>query len=63
MDLILKDDGFMLRIDGKLLISHSYDDPCAYLGGQGREKMRMRFGNFAIDDEIITRIPLKKLRN
>lgn len=58
MDLVLKDDGFMLRIDGKLLISHSYDDPCAYLG-QGREKMRMRFGNFAIDDEIITRIPLK----
>lgn len=58
MDLSLKDNGFTIQIDGKLLISHSYDDPCAYLG-QGRESVKMRFGNFDIKDEIITRIPLK----
>ena len=58
MDLIRKEDGFALQIDGKLLIRHSYDDPCAYLG-QGSERIKMHFGNFNIKDEIITRIPLK----
>ena len=36
MDLILKEDGFALQIDGKLLISHSYDDPAPTLGRAGK---------------------------
>ena len=58
MELMLKEDGFALYVDGRLLLLHSYDEPCAYLG-QGREEITMHRGNFSIKDELVSRIPLR----
>lgn len=51
-------NGFEITLNGKVLLVHSHDKP-AFFVGVGNEKMEIYRGNFAIDDTLIERIPLK----
>ncbi|TDL31188.1 alpha-glucosidase [Jeotgalibacillus sp. S-D1] len=50
-------DQFEVELDGRLLLRHTSQSPCVFVG-QGSEKMEMYRGNFDIEDYIIERIGL-----
>lgn len=51
-------DGFDLWLDGRLVLRHRADDPCAF-AGRGEARMDMYRGNFEIEDYLVERIPLR----
>ncbi|MDS7595598.1 alpha-glucosidase [Agrobacterium tumefaciens] len=51
-------DGFALSIDGRVVLSHSSENP-AFFAGCGKERMDMYRGNFDIDDYVIERSALR----
>lgn len=52
------EDGFRLSIDGRVVLSHSSENP-AFFAGCGKERMDMYRGNFDIDDYVIERSALR----
>ncbi|WP_082235511.1 alpha-glucosidase [Halobacillus massiliensis] len=51
-------DQFEIELDGRLLLHHTPESPCVFVG-QGNEKMEMYRGNFDIDDYLIERNGLR----
>ncbi len=48
-------DGFVLSLDGKILLRHSMAEPALFLG-RGKESIRMYRGNFDIRDRVSQRL-------
>ncbi|OLP46939.1 alpha-glucosidase [Rhizobium oryziradicis] len=57
MNLEILDNGFMLSIEGRALLTHRPENPCLFVG-KGQERMDMYRGNFDIDDYVVERSPL-----
>ncbi|MGK5004327.1 alpha-glucosidase [Janthinobacterium sp. LB2P70] len=55
-----ENDSVALRCAGRLLLRHSVDAPCVFVG-QGRESMEMYRGNFEIEDYVEERNALRAL--
>lgn len=50
--------GFTLSLAGRILLHHSAESPCLFVG-QGDARMDMYRGNFDIEDYVIERTPLR----
>ncbi|WP_347862040.1 alpha-glucosidase [Salimicrobium sp. PL1-032A] len=49
---------FEIVLDGKLILRHTFNDPCVYVG-KGQQEVEMYRGNFDIKDNIEERIGLR----
>jgi sulfoquinovosidase len=56
--LIEENGGFEVRLEGRLLLSHSTANPFMFVG-TGKESIEMYRGNFQIDDYVDERSPLR----
>ncbi|WP_279483377.1 alpha-glucosidase [Aureimonas sp. SK2] len=56
--LTRKAGGFSLSIGGRLLIRHTAESPCLFVG-RGEERMEMFRGNFDIEDYVVERVALR----
>lgn len=57
MKLETSDNGFMLSIEGRAVLTHRPENPCLFVG-KGQERMDMYRGNFDIEDYVVERSPL-----
>ena len=58
MTLCLRGDGFELFAGDRLVLRHAPDAPCVAIG-TGQARMDMYRGNFAIEDHVTRRTPLR----
>lgn len=58
MKLQKTSDGFILSINGTVVLQHSAASPCFYVG-HGEERMDMYRGNFDIEDYVVERVALR----
>ncbi len=58
MQLTFNNDGFILSLGDKVVLSHNKENPLVYVG-VGKEDIFMRGGNFKIEDYITQRQPLE----
>lgn len=61
MQITQTPSGFTLSLKGRVLIDHSGDAPCLFVG-QGDARMDMYRGNFDIEDYVTERSPLRYAR-
>ncbi|MFC0471472.1 alpha-glucosidase [Halalkalibacter kiskunsagensis] len=57
-EVIERENGFEVFLEGRLLFTHSTKHPFVFVGA-GEETIAMYRGNFKIDDYIVERIPLR----
>ena len=53
--------GFTISLENRVLVDHSSDAPCLYVG-RGDARMDMYRGNFDIEDYVVERTPLRHAR-
>ena len=53
--------GFTISLEDRVLVDHTSDAPCLYVG-QGDARMDMYRGNFDIEDYVVERTPLRHAR-
>ncbi len=58
LNLIEKDDEFIIKLNGKTIIEHSVNSPFVFIG-RGEAEYKMYRGNFDIENYLESRIPLK----
>ncbi len=58
LNLIEKEDEFIIQLNGKTLIEHSVNSPFVFIG-RGEAEYKMYRGNFDIENYLESRIPLK----
>lgn len=56
-ELNQRDSGFSLVLDGRILLAHSKEQPCLYMG-RGNADIEMFRGNFSIKDCLLEKIAL-----
>ncbi len=61
MELMKNGDSFIIKLNGRKIISHSSNKPFVY-SGYGEPHIDMYRGNFKIEDYVIQRSPLKYAR-
>lgn len=59
MKLTYNEDCFTITLNGVIVINHSKDNPCLYVG-TGNSNFDMYRGNFEITDQLQSRIPLSR---
>jgi alpha-glucosidase len=61
LDLHTTSEGFVLALAGREIIRHSAAEPWLFVG-RGHERIEMYRGNFAIEDDLVERVPLPHVR-
>lgn len=57
MELVTQNNGFTLKQNGKALLIHTPENPCLFIGF-GEADIEMYRGNFDIQDNLKTKVPL-----